>query len=417
MVDVHGNLAETLGGFAVLLLALAALRVFSRHSRLPAESWILLVGLVYGELWSSFPALPLLEVSPDLVILLLLPVLVFASARSLPPRQLKSQLVPILFFATIGVVTTMALIGLPLYALTSLPLADALLFASAVAATDPSAVSAIFQRFTVPERLAVLIEGESLFNDGTAIVLFFSMATLAINMESLTVTSAAQMFAWTMVVAVVLGAVLGWCAAHLIRLWRVKNQFPGLSITLALVYGGFLLAERGLHVSGVVTVMFAAWVFMFVRGRGERPPAASDGAPTDSLQPPELFVGFWDYLNQLAGGILFFALGVTVGRHEFPFSWLIPGIILVLVLARVVVIYGGSALMRAGRVHLPAGWQHVLVLGGLRGAVSAALILMLPEDYVYREYLLCLALVLCLYTLVVHPFLLQAYLQRQRLPE
>ncbi len=416
MVDVHSNLAETLGGFVVLLLALAALRVFSRHSRLSAESWILLVGLVYGELWNSFPALPLLEVSPDLVILLLLPVLVFASARSLPPRHLKSQVVPIIFFATIGVVVTMALIGLPLYAVTPLPLADALLFASAVAATDPSAVSAIFQRFAVPERLAVLIEGESLFNDGIAIVLFFSMATLAIGMESPTVASAAQTFAWTMVVAIVLGGVLGGCAAQLIRLWRVKNQFSGLSITLALVYGGFLLAERVLHVSGVITVMFAAWVFMFVRGRGESP-AAGHGAAANPAQPPELFVGFWDYLNQLAGGILFFALGVTVGRHDFPFSWLIPGIIVVLVLARMVVVYGGGALMLAGRLNLPVAWQHVLVLGGLRGAVSAALILMLPEDYVYREYLLCLALVLCLYTLVVHPFLLQAYLQRRRLPE
>ncbi|MEP2612670.1 cation:proton antiporter, partial [Marinobacter alexandrii] len=101
----------------------------------------------------------------------------------------------------------------------------------------------------------------------------------------------------------------------------------------------------------------------------------------------------------------------------FPFTWLIPGSIAMLLLARMLVIYGGSLLLKLSKNTVPMAWQHVLVLGGLRGAVSVALLLMLPEDYIYREYMLCLALVLCLYTLVIHPLILQAFLKRQNLEE
>jgi len=213
-------------------------------------------------------------------------------------------------------------------------------------------------------------------------------------------------------IAVLLGTTLGWCAGRLIRYWSVQNQFSGISITLALVYGGFLLAEKLLHVSGVITVMFAAWMFVFQR----RPePTGTDKPVPEAPGHPEFFVGFWDYISQLAGGILFFALGVTVGRHDFPFTWLIPGSIAVLLVARMLIIYGGAQLLKLGKTRVPMPWQHVLVMGGLRGAVSVALLLMLPEDYIYREYMLCLALVLCLYTLIIHPLLLQAYLQRQNL--
>ncbi len=413
-MDTTASFPETLGGFAILLLVLASLRVFARSSRLPAESWILIAGLLYGITLRSVPSLPVLELSPDLVILLLLPALIFASARELSPQHLKAQGQPILLYATVGVVGSLFLIGLPLYAVTVLPLGDALLFAAAVAATDPSAVSAIFQRFHVPHRLAALIEGESLFNDGTAILLFFTMASLVIGMETFSLTDTALTFGWMVAVAVLLGCALGWCAGRLIRYWAVQNQFPGISITLALVYGGFLVAEKLLHVSGVITVMFAAWMFVFQR----RPKAASSEQPAPAVPGhPEFFVGFWDYISQLAGGILFFALGVTVGRHDFPFTWLIPGSIAVLVLARMLVIYGGAQLLRLTRAPVPRAWQHVLVLGGLRGAVSIALLLMLPEDYIYREYMLCLALVLCLYTLIIHPLLLQAYLKRQNLED
>lgn len=411
-MTTEASFPEALGGFAILLLVLAALRLFARSSRLPAESWILVAGLLYGVTLRSVPSLPVLELSPDLVILLLLPALIFASARELSPQHLKSQSLPILLFATVGVLCTLFLIGLPLYAVTVLPLGDALLFAAAVAATDPSAVSAIFQRFHVPHKLAALIEGESLFNDGTAILLFFTMASLVIGMETFSVTDTALTFGWMVAVAVLLGSALGWCAGRLIRYWSVQNQFSGISITLALVYGGFLLAEKLLHVSGVITVMFAAWMFVFQR----RPkPSSTDQPVPEVAGHPEFFVGFWDYISQLAGGILFFALGVTVGRHDFPFTWLIPGSIAVLLVARMLIIYGGAQVLKLGKIRVPMPWQHVLVMGGLRGAVSVALLLMLPEDYVYREYMLCLALVLCLYTLIIHPLLLQAYLQRQNL--
>ena len=159
-----------------------------------------------------------------------------------------------------------------------------------------------------------------------------------------------------------------------------------------------------LHVSGVITVLCASLAFVRTRHSGTLP------------QEGELFVSFWAYLETLAGSILFFSLGAATGAHEFPISWVIPGIVVILLVSRFVVVYGGALLLRAVHKPLPLAWQHVMMLGGLRGAVSAALVLMIPANYDYRIEMLCLVFVLCLYTLVVHPPLLRIYLQKASIP-
>lgn len=406
MTSPEQSLPIILGGLSILLLILATIKHFSKHSIFPAESWILMAGLLYGITLHFLPGLPVFELTPDLVILLLLPTLIFASARTISPKDVFANGFPIAFLAIVGVVLTVFLIGVPLAFVTHLPLADALLLGAAVAATDPSAVAAIFKRFDVPEKLAALIEGESLFNDATAIVVFFTLASITVGMQEFSFGNTIQDFLWSLFVAIPLGAGLGFIAASIIKFWGEQNQYPGISITLALVYGSFIIAEHVLHVSGVITVMAAAWVFVAVRGQQR------DAGDTEN---PELFVSFWDYLNQLATGILFFVLGVTTGRHEFEASWAIPGIILLLLFSRCIVVYGSGLLFAMLRHPIPLSWQHTLTLGGLRGAVSAALVLMIPASYEYRESILCLVLVLCLYTLLVHPLLLRKFLSKHAL--
>lgn len=401
MHSVDHQFIASLVGVCLFLFFIATLRHYGSNSFLPPESWILLAGGVYGYLQHyHLPALPVVELSPTLVIWLLLPILIFASGRNISPRAISKEWLSILGYAGLGVVVTLFLIGMPLAWALKIPLLDGLFFAAAVAATDPSAVAAIFQRFTIPERLSILLEGESIFNDATAIVLFGLVGGLVFTGQQLDLNNAFIHFGWSIFSAIPLGIALGWVAGKLIDHWQERNQFSGLTLTIVIAYGGYIIAESVLHASGVIAVLCTALSFVHSRNKGRAP---GEG---------ELFVGFWQYLETLAGSVLFFALGVAVGGHEFPLSWAIPGVILMLLGSRIVVVYGLAWLLNLVRQNLPLSWQHILLLGGLRGAVSAALVLMIPHDYAYRIEMLCLVFVLCLYTLVVHPPLLRLYLQR-----
>ena len=397
MINQDIQLSLTLASFCCLLFALAGIRHYARNSVLPAESWVLLLGLGYGLARKYFPALPALELTPELVFSLILPVLIFAAASMLPPRQLLANGIHIGILAIAGVVATLFLIAIPLHYGLEIPLIHALLLAAAVAATDPSAVVSIFQRFQLPEKLNAIIEGESLFNDATAIVAFVTIASLAPGHSEFEITDTLGRLAWALGAAILVGLLLGWCAAKLILAWSEKNSFTGLSLTLILAFSSFLVAEHLLHASGVIATMAAAWVFLAYRG-----------VPAKG----EAFHSFWSYLSELATGMLFFILGVTAGQHNFPLTWAIPGIILTVLMARVVLIYGSHLIFWAIRKPLPWPWQHILILGGLRGAVSAALVLLIPADYVYREFMLCMVLVVCLFTLVINPLFLQIYLKK-----
>lgn len=393
-------------GICAFLFFVACLRHYSSRSFLPPESWLLLAGVVYGSVQHNYlPALPVIALSPELVIWLLLPIIIFASARNTSISALKKDALPIFCFAGLGVILTLFLIGIPLSWIMSIPLTDGLFFAAAVAATDPSAVAAIFQRFSIPERLNVLLEGESTFNDGTAIVLFSLMAALVLTDARLSLGQALLQFTWSIAGAIPLGLALGWLAGKLVLHWGEQNRFPGLTLTLLLAYGSYLLGEGVFHVSGVITVLCASLAFIRSRQAGAQP------------KEGELFTSFWEYLEVLAGSVLFFSLGTAAGAHDFPINWALPGVVIVLLVSRGIVVYGGSLLLRSVRKPLPLAWQHVMMLGGLRGAVSAALVLMIPADYIYRFEMLCLVFVLCLYTLVVHPPLLRLYLQRVELDE
>lgn len=401
MVSLDHDVFIMLSTWCVFLFFVASLRHFSSNSFLPPESWLLLTGVGYGVLQHYYiPALPALELTPELVLWLLLPVLIFASARHISPRALTREALPIFFFAGIGVVLTLFLIGLPVALIMGIPLLHGLFFAAAVAATDPSAVAAIFKRFPIPERLGTLLEGESMFNDGTAIVLFTLMASLVLADQQLDLPQALLHFSWSIAGAIPLGFLLGWLAGKLVSYWQEENTFIGLSITLILAYGGYLLAEGLLHASGVITVLCASLGFIYTRKKAAKP------------EKSELFNSFWEYLESMAGSVLFFFLGVAAGTHEFPLSWAIPGVIVILLVARAVVVYGGAQLINRLHSPLPMSWQHIMMLGGLRGAVSAALLLLIPQDYPYLIQMLCLVFTLCVYTLVVHPLLLRRYLQK-----
>ena len=115
--------------------------------------------------------------------------------------------------------------------------------------------------------------------------------------------------------------------------------------------------------------------------------------------------------------LLFFSLGATVGHHAFFVSWVVPGVIILLLLSRAILVYGGALVLRLSGSALPRVWQHILVLGGLRGAVSAALVLLIPADYPHRIEFVCLVFVLVIFTLLFHTPLLRYYLQQAHIKD
>ena len=189
-----------------------------------------------------------------------IPLLIFESGRKLKLAELKKEAVTIGFFAIIGVVATIFLIGVPFGFIFNVPLIDALLFGAILAATDPVAVGAIFKLFPIPDRLNVIIEGESLFNDGTCVIsvnLIKSIIFLGVAFSLLGITLS---LIWSFVGAMLLGTVLGWLTARLSRLWR-DDELVVPTITVSLAIGSYLVADQFLHVSGVVATLFAALVF------------------------------------------------------------------------------------------------------------------------------------------------------------
>jgi CPA1 family monovalent cation:H+ antiporter len=217
-------------------------------------------------------------------------------------------------------------------------------------------------------------------------------------------------FAWAIIAALPLGMLFGWLAAILLNYWQEKHLSYELSMSLVMIYAVFLIAEEILHISGVIAVLMAAITFCRyrIREQGSYEEIERVVKSTDDID------GFWDYLAMIANGILFFSLGATTGLHDFSEVPLIAVAVAIvsLIIARCVVVYGGSLLLARVKHQLSIQWQDVLMLGGLRGAVSAALILMIPESYPHKGTFLCLFVSMIIFTLTVQPVLLKMYLKK-----
>ena len=351
--------------------------------------------------------MPDFKLTPDVVLYLLLPVLIFDSSRKLDLNTARAEALPAFLLATLGILVSMLVMAVPLRWITGLAWQDVLFFSAIMSATDPVAVTTVFKQFPVPEKLRTLVEGESLINDGTTIILFMLISGKVLEGKTILLDKSVLYFLLSIAGAVVLGGIMGWIGIVLVRWWKaLEGHFIGTLLPLLVVYLTFCLAQSLLEISGVIAVM-SATITMRLFYRHSRPkdiPAKADIA---------FYSGFWDFFAELANALLFFMLGVEISLHYAEINWwVMPGVIAAMLLARSVVVYGSGILFR-----LPRSWQHVLNLGGLRGALSVALILMIPEKYAYRNLFLCAALVLSLFTLIVNTLALRGYLKKTTLSD
>jgi len=407
---MHAHLQHMIHGISficLLLVLLTAIAHYSKRSRLPAEAWTLIIGLGAG-LTAKFTALDLIPYavfSPGVILVGILPLLIYASGRKIRPAVLRDDAVEISYLALPGVVLTAGLFGWGMSWVLDIPLAYGLVLGAALGASDPAAVVSIFQRFKLPERINLIVEGESLFNDGTTVIVFSVITDLALKGGIFHLYQTVGAFAWAVLAAIPIGLILGRIGAEILRVWHEHHIFFTTSMSLILAYGSFILAEEILRVSGVICVLMAALMFAH-----SWQTAAPDRQTSDKVM---IMGAFWDYIAQTLTGFLFFMLGVAVGSHEFVVTlWSMLAAVLLLLLSRMLIVYCGFGILWILRRRLSLLWQNVIMLSGLRGPVSAALILTLPESFPYKGEFQCLAFVVIAASLILQPLLIQLLLQK-----
>ncbi|MBZ0293329.1 MAG: Na+/H+ antiporter [Anaerolineae bacterium] len=393
---------ETLIIELLVLVSLVALVV--KRLRIPYTVALVIAGLIVGL------AQPVLEqvtgpievsLTSELILALFVPPLIFEAAFNLNFNQLHRNLPIILVLAIPGVLLTMLIVGVITSMATTLTLQMALVFGALIAATDPVAVIALFRSLGVPKRLAVLVEGESLLNDGAAIVVFGVMLTVV---ETGTFDLAEGLLDFIIVVigGLSVGIILGGGVAWLIS--RIDDHLIETTLTVALAFGTFLLAER-LHVSGVLAVVTAG----LLNGNASE----KSMSPTTSI----ILDNFWEYIAFLANSLIFLIIGLEV--NIFAFSERLGSILVAIAavtVARVIVVYGGAWLTNRFAEPLSLRWQHVISWGGLRGAVSLALALSLPASLgANRTFIIELTFGVVLFTLFVQGTTLGPILRRLRI--
>lgn len=371
---------ETLIIELLLIASLVAIAV--RRLRIPYTVALVVVGLLLTALTPAKFAL-----TPELILALFVPPLLFEASFHLNIHDLRDHLPSILVLAVPGVILTMLIVGGTLVMGIHLSLPVALVFGALIAATDPVAVVALFRQLGVPKQLAVLVEGESLFNDGTALVLFNLALGVAISGQFNFLNSLADFFRIALG-GIAVGLLLGYIISRLIA--RIDDYLIETTLTTVLAYGAYLLAEQ-IHFSGVLAVVAAGLVNGNLGRQGM--------SPTTRI----VLFNFWEYLAFLTNSLVFLLIGLQIDIPSLLNSWqpILWAIAAVLV-ARLVVVYGFSWILKRFTQPVPFRWQHVLAWGGLRGALSLALALSLPVSLgPERSLLLGVAFGVVLFTLLV----------------
>ena len=321
------------------------------------------------------------------ILFVLLPALLFEAAINLDLKQLRDAWLPIVLLAVVGVGLSMAIIAGLFAQAIGVGAITAIVLAAILSATDPVAVLATFRRLGVPPRLEVVIEGESLFNDGTALVAF-QIAVNASQTGQASVAAGLAQFCVTVVGGLVLGAAAGFAFSHLLALTDDHLFEMGLSTVLA--YGGYLIGEA-VHVSPVITVVAAG----IVVGNYGRQVGLSERART-------VVIDVWEYLAFIANSVVFLLIGQQVHALDYR-AYLLPSVaaVVLVLMSRAVVVYGLAPVVSKLERRVPISWRHVAFWGGLRGALAVAMVLSLPRDFPQRDMLLAATFSVVLFTIVV----------------
>lgn len=346
-------------GFLLLISALVAM--LTRRLRLPYTVGLVLAGMgvYFSHTYIKW------HLSRELIFFVFLPPLVFEAALFINWREFKKDLPLVGLLASIGVLLSAAATSIGMHVWLDWDWGSAVLFGVLIAATDPVSVIATFKGVSSPPRLALLIEAESLLNDGTAAVAFVAVLGVIAGAHP-TALSVAGSLLFAIVGGLLVG---GFVAVSLMLLaGRTPDYLVEITFTTLAAYGSFLIAEY-FHTSGVLATLAAGLVVGNFRSS-----SLITKAGRHALEP------FWEYAAFVANSLIFLLLGAQEAQQHFKGLWVPVMIAIALVtLGRAIAIYPLCALFSRSRRKVAYRQQHVLFWGGLRGALALALALALPD--------------------------------------
>jgi Na+:H+ antiporter len=373
--------------FVGLVAASAVIGLIARRVAVPYTVALVVFGLAAAVFAPQID----FAITEELVLVVLLPGLIFEASYNLDLAELRRSFGGVALLAIPGVLLTALIVAAALSVAAGLDFGLGLVVGAMVAATDPAAVIATFKRLGSPKRLATLIESESLFNDGTALVIF-AIAVRAVTSD-VTVGDAVVQFVGTVALSLVIGGVIGMVASLMIA--SVDDHLLELTVSLAAAYGAYLVADL-FHESGIIATVVAGMVLgNYGRsiGMSERTQEALDTV--------------WEFLAFLLTALVFLLVGLVItlpqlAEAAWPIAW---GVAAILV-GRALVVYllvGGTSRLISDRFHpaIPTAWLHVMFWSGLRGAVAVAMALSLPLDFPQRALLQEITFGVVLFTLLV----------------
>ncbi|MCE9668010.1 Na+/H+ antiporter [Myxococcus stipitatus] len=386
----------------VLIFAVAtAVAIAARYFKIPYTVALVVAGLSLGAVHAFEPP----HLTKELLFALILPGLLFEAAFHVEFRKFWKNKLAIHSMAIPGVAASAGLTALILSPLVErmnvvegFGVIPALVFASVIVSTDPIAVVALFKSLGAPKRLMLLVEGESLLNDGTAVVLFTLVVGVAMG-GHFTVGGAVFDFIKVAGMGALVGTAVGYAAARVIK--RVDDAMVEITCTVIAAYGSFVVAEH-FHYSGVIATVVAGML-------------CGNWATHEGMSPTVRVAveSFWEYWSFALNSVVFLLIGMEVEVGSLLASWKPILAAYVAVLAgRAVVVYGVSALLRRTTERLPWTWSAVLTWSGLRGAISMVLVLGLPSDFPHRELLVNMTFGVVVLSIIVQGLTMAPLLRR-----
>jgi monovalent cation:H+ antiporter, CPA1 family len=378
----------------LILLVASVVAMISRRAGFPYS-----VGLVAAGLAIAFlPTAPQSPLSRELVFNVFLPPLVFEAALQLDWRRFRRELPLTSILAFAGVAVAAAIVAAGMHLLVGWSWIGAGLFSVLIAATDPVSVIAAFKELKVERRLSMVVEAESLLNDGAAAVGFGVLVGVAAGAEAAPAGLALAVL-WTVAGAIVAGGAVA--GGLLLLAGRTEDPLVEVTLTTIAAYGSFLAAEH-LHASGVLASLTAGLVVGNVGWRA---------AISEAGRGPVL--AFWEYAAFLANSIVFILIGIHEAHQLVGFFSKATLIAILLVLAgRLIAVYALAAPFAGSRLRLPASYQHVLFWGGLRGALALALALAVPASVPEQKAIVVTAFAVVAFSIFVQGLTMPALLRR-----
>jgi CPA1 family monovalent cation:H+ antiporter len=387
-----------------LMIVAIAVALVARRLRLPYTVGLVIAGIALA----MSPINLAVALTQNVIFEIILPPLLFEAAINIQWKDLRQDALPILTLAIPGTMIAAVIVTVACHQLIKWPLQPSLMFGVLIAATDPVAVIAMFKDNGVHGRLRLLVESESLLNDGVAAVLFALVLAWAqaAGQAHPSTGQIARLLGVTVGGGVISGALCAGIAILLVR--RTTDHLVESTVTTILAYGSFLLAAH-FNCSGVLATV-AAGLLMGNIG------LVSSGRYGASLSDKgrEFTLALWDFLAFIANSFVFLLIGITVAVIPFRElgNYALALAIIMVLLSRALTIYPLCALFQGSARRLPLRFQHVLWWGGLRGALGLALALSLPKDLQMRDQVLIATFGVVVFSVVVQsltmPMLLRA---------